>query len=91
MIDINVIKVGGKYYSVKCELEFSNDEENIVTAKIVGLDMVDPGENSSFRKIKSLFHSSSPQELLSKVKYSYIYDAITKKLIQKYKMKVLNI
>lgn len=91
MVDINIIKANSKYYSVKCDLTFSNDETNTVIAKVIGLDMVEPTGLTSFKKIKSLFHSSNPSDLLSKVKYPFIYEAITKKLIQKYRMKVLNI
>ena len=90
MIDINIIKANAKYYSVKCELSFDN-VENTVTARVIGLDMVELTGSTSFKKIKSLFHSETNKDFLSKVKYPYIYDALIKKLIQKYKMKVLNI
>ena len=90
MIDISIIKANAKYYSVKCDLTITTNNEE-VTAKIIGLDMVNPTSGTSFSKIKSLFHSSGPNDVLSRLKYPYIYDAITKKLIQKYRMKVLNI
>ena len=91
MIDINIIKANGKYYSVKCDLKFSHDDEDIVTVMILSLDMVEPTGTTSFMKIKSLFKSETSNDILSRLKYPYIYEALTKKLIQKYKMKVLNI
>lgn len=91
MIDINIIKANGKYYSVKCDLIFSNDKNESVNVKVIGLDLVDPSGATSFTKIKSLFHSTSYSDTLSKIKYPYIYDAIIKKIIQKYKIKVINI
>ena len=91
MIDINIVKANAKYYSVKCELTFSNDSKEEVTARIIALDLVNPTGGTSFTKLKTLFHSESHKDNLSRVKYPYVYDAITKKLIQKYRMKVLNI
>lgn len=67
MIDINIIKVNSKYYSVKCELTFNNNEE--ITAKIVGLDMINPSGATSFIKLKTLFRSESIRDKLNKIKY----------------------
>ena len=91
MIDINIIKANGKYYSVKCDLTFSGSDRKTVTAKVISLDLVELNGATSFKKLKSVFESSKPNEVLSKLKYPYIYEAITKKLVQKFKMKVLNI
>lgn len=90
MIDINIIKANAKYYSVKCDVSLNNIDSSL-TARVIGLDMVELTGATSFKKIKTLFRSESSKDFLSKVKYPYIYDAIVKKLIQKYKVKVLNI
>ena len=91
MIDINVIKAGGKFYSGKCSLLFDKDERGtVVTAKILNVDLVEPNGPTSYRKIKGVFHTEG-FDVLSRMKYQNIYDALTKKLIQKFKMSVLNI
>lgn len=91
MIDINIIKSNGKHYSVKCNLIFDKSEgKTIVTAKILNVDLINPVSATSYVKLKNVFHSDG-FEVLSRLKYQHIYDGITKKLIQKFKMDVLNI
>ena len=88
MIDIILIKINSKIFSVKCKLKF--DEDETVFVKIIGLDQVQPISSSSVIKIKTVFESEGGS-ILSKIKYPYIYNEVIKKLIQKYRMKVINI
>lgn len=90
MIDIKIIKADGKFYSVKYEISFENNNDT-VTVRVIGLDMVELTSSTSFKKIKTIFRSENSKDCLSKTKYSYIYEEIIKELIQKYKMKTLNI
>ena len=91
MIDINIVKVGTSYYSVKCNLTFENDERgSVVTAKILNVDLIDPRGKTSYTKLKNIFQGNGVQ-VLSRLKYQNIYTAITEKLIQKFRMDVLNI
>lgn len=91
MIDINVIKANGNFYSVKCSLTFSEDERgNVVTVKILNVDLVDPKDSTTYTKLKTIFHSEG-FDTFSRIKYQNIYDALTKKLIQKFRMDVINI
>ena len=90
MIDINVVKANGKYYSVKCDISLDKNADSL-TARVIGLDLVELTSSTSIKKIKTFFRSETSKDFLSKIKYPYIYDAIIKKLIQKYKIKTLNI
>lgn len=90
MIDINIIRANGKNYSVKCDLSF-NDKNESVNVRIIGVDMVNPTGTTSFTKIKTLFHSTGYNDVLSRIKYPFIYDEVVKKIVQKYKTKVINI
>lgn len=91
MVDINIVKIGNKFFSVKCSLVFEKDERgSVVTAKILNVDLVEPSDQTSYRKIKNIFHMTGA-ETLSRLKYQNVYNAVIKKLIQKFRMAVLNI
>lgn len=91
MIDINMVKANGQDYSVKCSLTFENDNRGtVVTAKILNVDLIEPLDATSYKKLKNVF-SSNGGEMLNKTKYASIYSAISQKLVQKFRMNVLNI
>ena len=91
MIDINMVRANGQNYSVKCSLTFENDDRGtVVTAKILNVDLIEPIDATSYKKLKTVF-ASSGSDMLNKTKYASIYSAITQKLVQKFRMNVLNI
>ena len=91
MIDINMIRANGQDYSVKCSLTFTNDERGtVVTAKILNVELIEPLDTTSYKKLKDVF-SSNEGGMLNRTKYASIYNAISQKLIQKFRMNVLNI
>jgi len=91
MIDIIIVKSNDKNYSAKCSLTFTNDERGkVATVKILNVELIDSIDGSSYRKLKTIFTAGSVSSLRN-IGYSDLYNEITKKLIQKYRMNVLNI
>lgn len=89
MIDVNIIKVGQKTYSVKTSITAkNNDEMNVI---ILNVDEVSMNSLTSFTKLKTIWNNPTESSGFDTFKYNDIYQAIIKKLVAKYKMKKLTI
>ena len=89
MIDVNIIKVGQKTYSVKTSITAkNNDEMNVI---ILNVDEVSMNSLTSFTKLKTIWNNQTGSSGFDTFKYNDIYQAIIKKLVAKYKMKKLTI
>lgn len=85
MLDINIVKVHDKTYSIKTKLNFYKEDE--VRVIILNIDEVKLDSNTSFTKMKNIWENLNESEQFNYVKFKQIYQAITKKLIAKYRVK----
>ena len=86
MIDINIINVSNKTYSVKTQIKTNENEAKVI---ILNVDEVSLDTNTSYTKIKNVWTNPTGNSQFETLKYNDIYQAIIKKLIAKYKMKKL--
>lgn len=86
MINIDMIKVGGKTYSIKTQIEANESEAKVI---VLNVDEVMPDTNTSFTKLKNIWTNQTGNSQFETLKYNDIYQALIKKLISKYKMKKL--
>lgn len=85
MLDINIIKVNDKNYSVKTKLDFYKEDEVRVT--ILNVDEIELSSTTSFTKLKNIWSKQDSEDYFNFIKFKQIYQAITKKLIAKYRIK----
>lgn len=86
MINIDMIKVSGKTYSIKTQIEANESEAKVI---VLNVDEVMPDTNTSFTKLKNIWTNQTGTSQFETLKYNDIYQALIKKLISKYKMKKL--
>lgn len=89
MVDVNIIKVGQKTYSVKTSITTQNNDEMKVI--ILNVDEVSMNSLTSFTKLKTIWSNPTGSSGFDTFKYNDIYQTIIKKLVAKYKMKKLTI
>jgi hypothetical protein len=85
MLDINIIKVNDKNYSIKTKLDFYEKDEVRVT--ILNIDEVELSSNTSFTKLKNIWSKQDASDQFNFIKFKQIYQILTKKLIAKYRIK----
>ena len=85
MLDINIIKVNDKSYSIKTKLDFYEKDEVRVT--ILNIDEVELSSNTSFTKLKNIWSKQDVNDQFNFIKFKQIYQTLTKKLIAKYRIK----
>jgi hypothetical protein len=85
MLDINIIKAENKTYSIKTKLNFYNEDE--VMVHILNIDEVELSSATSFTKIKNVWNSDGENKSFNRLKFKHIHQALTKKLIAKYRVK----
>lgn len=91
MIDINIVKCNGNFYSVKCNLVFEKEDgKSVVTAKILNVDLVSPTGVSTYNKLKNVF-TYTGVNILNKEKYADLYSVVGQKLAKKFRMGILKI
>jgi len=71
MININVINVNGKSYSVKYDIDVDHKNENKAKITILGVDLVNPIGVSSYKKIKTIFERHDLTEILNRDRYRF--------------------
>lgn len=85
MLDINIIKINDKNYSVKTKLDFYEKDEVRVT--ILNIDEVELSSTTSFTKLKNIWSKQDANDQFNFIKFKQIYQNLTKKLIAKYRIK----
>jgi hypothetical protein len=85
MLDINIVKAENKTYSIKTKLNFY--AENEVRVTILKIDEVELNSSTSFTKLKNIWSNDDGSSQFNHIKFKQIYNALTKKLIAKYRIK----
>ena len=80
MIDVSLIKVNGKSYSVKSSLLNRTGSVKLIVEYVYEAENVD---GSSFTKLKTLYENDGT-EPFNRMKFSDIFDALTRVLARKY-------
>ena len=67
MLDINIIKVNDKNYSIKTKLDFYEKDEVRVT--ILNIDEVELSSNTSFTKLKNIWSKQDASDQFNFIKF----------------------